>query len=175
MPRGAIDASFIARVEILLRAVELHFAGDDAAEPVGDGGDTGGVLAGIADDGHVAFQLLFALFEEAIEVVAADFFLAFDDKLHVDGELLLRLEPGFDGLDVGEHLAFVVRRAAGVDLAVADLRLEGGRFPFVERIGRLDVVVAIDECGGRAGCVEPLAVHDRIALRFDELGLHPGA
>ena len=69
-------------------------------------------------------------FEEIVEVVAADFFFAFDDELHVDGQPAVRLQPGFDRFDVREHLPFVVGRAAGVDVAVANRRLERRGHPF---------------------------------------------
>jgi hypothetical protein len=54
-------------------------------------------------------------------------------------------------LTCAHHLAFVVDRAAGVEVAVALGGLEGRREPFVERVGRLHIVVAVDEHGGLAG------------------------
>src|SRR5205807_2415502 len=42
--------------------------------------------------------------------------------------------------------------------------------PFLERIGRLHVVMAVEEQCGLAGRAEPFAINQRIALAFDELG-----
>ena len=50
-----------------------------------------------------------------------------------------------DGLEVHEDLALVVGGATRVDLAVPDGCLEWRRHPFVDRIDRLHVVVAVEE------------------------------
>jgi hypothetical protein len=59
-------------------------------------------------------------------------------------------------------LPFVVGRAAGVDVAVAEDGFEGRGLPEVERVGGLDVVVAVAEDGGFAGGVEPVRVDERM-------------
>ena len=63
--------------------------------------------------------------------------------------------PGARGLEEGHELAFVVLRAARDDhLAVAlvggDARLERRRLPQLQRIGRLHVVVAVEQHVRRA-------------------------
>ena len=85
-----------------------------------------------------------------VEVHRADFFLAFDDELDVHGQRARLLQVRLDGLEVHEHLALVVRRPAGVDLAVADGRFERRRFPEFEGSHRLHVVVAIEKDRRRA-------------------------
>ena len=45
----------------------------------------------------------------------------------------------------------------------------GGRLPHVERVDRLDVVVAVDEHGRGAGGVEPVGVDDRVAAGLGDL------
>ena len=57
-------------------------------------------------------------------------------------------------------VALVVRRAAGVDAAVLDHRLERRPLPQVERVDRLDVVVGIDDDRRRALGVQPVRVDD---------------
>ena len=77
--------------------------------------------------------------------------------------------------DVGVDLALVVGRAAGQHAAVDDDRLERRRGPQVERVDRLDVVVAVDEDRRGALGVEPVAVDDRVAARLGDLDvLDPG-
>ncbi len=101
---------------------------------------------------------------------AADFLFALDEELHLQRQLLARLDPGFDAFDVSEHLAFVVGGAAGVDVAVANRRLERRRRPLAERIGRLDVVVSVDERDRFAGHRRRLGQDQRMAGRLHEFG-----
>ena len=92
-------------------------------------------------------------------------------NLTLTGSLPDGLEPRLDGLQMREHLALVVGGAAGVEVAVADGRLERGREPRLERLGRLDVVMAVDQDRRLAGCTQPLGIDDRVLLGFDQLGL----
>src|SRR5687768_16342725 len=71
-----------------------------------------------------------------------------------------------EGLDVEEELSFVVHGPTREDFSVANRRLEWRRMPEIERLGRLYVVVAVDEhrrCPRRAA---PLADDDRVAGRL---------
>ena len=104
------------------------------------------------------------------DVLAAGLLLAFEQELHVDRQFAGGLQQAFDGLDLDVDLALVVAGAAGVDVVAADLGLEGRRVPLVQRIGRLHVVVAVEEDRGLAGRAEPLGVDQRIALAFDQFG-----
>ena len=115
-----------------------------------------------------ALELVLVGADEVVEVDAADFFFAFEDELDVHRQPAVLLQVRFDRLEVHEHLALVVGRAARVDLAVADGRLERRRLPEVERIDRLHVVVAVEEDRRRARRAEPVAVDDRIARRLDQ-------
>jgi hypothetical protein len=81
-----------------------------------------------------------------------------------------------DRLDVHEHLALVIGRPAGVDLAVAHGRLERRRRPQVHRIHRLHVVVAVEEDRRPPRRAEPVAVDDRVSRRVEQGNvLQPGA
>ena len=61
------------------------------------------------------------------------------------------VEDRLVGLEEAEHLPLVVGRPAGVELPVANRRLEGRAEPLVQRVGRLNVVVPVDEQGGPPG------------------------
>jgi len=50
-------------------------------------------------------------------------------------------------LEMGEELAFVVRRAPPVHPPVPDGGLEGGGIPGVQGLGRLDVIMPVDQQG----------------------------
>ncbi len=79
---------------------------------------------------------------------AADFLLSFDDEGEVAGEFGAGLEPGLDGLEVGEVLAFIVAGAAAEEGTAFDAGLERGGFPEVKGLRGLDIVVAVnDEMG----------------------------
>ncbi len=74
----------------------------------------------------------------------------------------------------GREVALVVGGAAREDAAVADLRRKRRAGPQVERLGALDVVVAVDQDRGRivAGRCPQLADHQRVAaIDRDQLGL----
>ncbi len=108
------------------------------------------------------------LADEEVEVRAARLLLALEDDLHVDRQTAGLSKVRLDGLEVNEELALVVGGAAREQLLVADGRLERWRRPLVERIDRLDVVVAVDEHRRRPRGAEPLAIDDRMAWRVDE-------
>jgi hypothetical protein len=68
---------------------------------------------------------------------------------------------------VHEELSLVVPGTTRVDALVLVSRLEGRSNPLVERIGGLDVVMAVDENGRRVGSSSgPLARHDRVVRRL---------
>ena len=152
-----------AGVQILLRAAEAQLVVGDAAEAVGDRRHAGGELAAVADDD--ASQASFSRFAFT---KGSRCWLPTSSSPSIrnftwSGKFAAGLDPGFDAFDVREHLAFVVGRAAGVDVAVADGRLERRADPFVERLGRLHVVVAIDEHDRLAGHRRRLGIDERMA------------
>src|SRR6266550_160345 len=63
------------------------------------------------------------------------------------------------------------RGAARVDLAVVERRLERRPRPFSQRIGRLHVVVSVDEQRRRAGDVGTFAGDDGMRLAAEELDI----
>ena len=129
----------------------------------------------IGDHDDVGGEILAMVADELVEMLAADFLLALDEELDVARQAAGLLQVRLDGLDVHEHLALVVGRAARIDLAVAHGRFERRRRPQVDRVDRLHVVVAVEENRRLAGRVEPVAVDDRVSRRLDEADvLHPG-
>ncbi len=105
---------------------------------------------------------------ELIEVDAADFLFSLENDLDVHRQAPVLFQVRLDGLQVHEHLTFVVGRPAREYFAVANRRFEWRRFPELERIDGLHVVVAIKQNGRRAGGTEPVAVHNRVARRIDQ-------
>src|SRR5207248_11730331 len=117
-----------------------------------------------------ALQTVAFAFEERLEVRAADLLLALDEEFEVHREAAVaELEEPAQRLEVVEHLALVVHRAAREELTVADRRLEGWAHPFVERAHRLHVVMAVHHDRGRPRRMEPLAVYRRVSGCFEHL------
>ena len=96
-----------------------------------------------------------------------EFLLAFEHVLHVDREAAAGRQHRTGRHDVGMDLALVVGRATGEDPVADDDRLERRRGPQVERVDRLDVVVAVDEDGRGVGGVQPVRVDDRMPAGLD--------
>ena len=136
---------------------------DQAAQAVADRRHAALEHSRVGDHDHVGLQLVLVRADEVVEVRTADFLFALDHELHVHGQAAVLLHVRFDRLEVHEHLPLVVGRAARVDLAVANRRLEGRRLPQIQRIDRLHVVVPVEQDGGRLGRAEPVAIDDRIA------------
>src|SRR5690606_23618652 len=89
--------------------------------------------------------------------------------------LAARLQVRLDAAYVKEELTLVVDGAARVHAPVAHVRLERRRRPQVERLRRLDVVVAVDENGRRALTgTAPLADHRGMSARILDRRLETG-
>ena len=65
------------------------------------------------------------------------------------------------------QLSLVVSRSPAMDPAIPHRAGKRRRRPRVERIGGLHVVVTVDECRGCVGRVQPIAIHQRMAVGLD--------
>ena len=139
--RAAVGAG----MEVAVGPLDEELEVGQPLQAVGDRRHAGGELAGVGDDRVVAGQPLVVLGDVRLEVGPADLLLALDQELDVHRQRAGRLEPGLGGLQVGEHLPLVVGGPPGVEVAVADGRLERRREPGLQRLGGLDVVVAVDQ------------------------------
>ena len=156
-------------MHVALAAAQIDLAIDETAKPVANRRHAAVEHRRIRDDDEVGAKLLLVRADEIVEVDAAHLFFAFEEELDVHRQAAVLFQMRLDGLEVHEHLALVVGRAARVELAVADGGLERRRLPQVERIHRLHVVVPVEEDGRRARRAQPVAVDDRVARRVDEL------
>ena len=93
---------------------------------------------------------------------AADLFFPFKEELDIVRELSAAHQV-LKSLDVHEQLALVVVGTATPDGAVVHLRIEGIVLPHVQRLDRLNVVVAVNQHGLRFGIDDLLAEDDRMA------------
>ena len=144
-------------------ALDKEFAVDDAAKSDADGGQARREHFRVADEGGVGLQVRRFGGNELFDEFAADLFFAFQQHADVDGQLSVFGHELGEGLDLDPDLPFVVDGAAGIDVFIANGRLEGGGDPFVQRIGGLNIVVAIEEEGRLARGVEPFGVDQRVS------------
>ena len=68
-----------------------------------------------------------------------------------------------------EHLALVVDGPPRIKVLIALGRLEWGSSPFIERVGRLHIVMPVAERGRLAGCMQPIGIHQRVSCCLDDL------
>lgn len=72
-------------------------------------------------------------------------------------------------------LALVVGGAASVEIAIADLRVEGRRGPEVQGFGGLHIIVTVEKNGGLARGLERFGIDDRVKIRGNDFnGLETG-
>ena len=164
-------AAINPRMQIARRTSDGDLGESKPAQEGGDGGRLRVPLPGVADQRDVRLELIAMRRQEGSETRAAGLFLALDQHADIDRKLAMRLDPGSRRLDEGHQLAFVVGGAArDDDLAIARIldqaRIERRRGPFIQRIRRLHVVMAVKQhmraraLGGRRA---PMRDHHRLA------------
>jgi len=126
------------------------FLPDEAAQCRRDGRRFLVPHAGVADERIVGLQFLGVCGKERLQRRRARFLLAFEKDGEADRQCAVNLLVGAAGLEEGQQLSLVVRCApARDDLAAAfellDRWFEGVVFPEIERIDRLDVVMAVEK------------------------------
>jgi hypothetical protein len=152
-------------VQILLCAANLKLGVDHAAQADAEGGQAIGKQLGIGDQGEVGLELGGLGSDKGRNSLSANFLFAFENDADVEGQLaIVGGKERLKSLDVGIDLALVVTAATGVEIAVALGGLKGRAEPLVQRIDRLDIVVAVTEHGGLAGSAEPLGIDQGVAL-----------
>ena len=133
-----------AGMQIARRAVQRDLEAGNAAQSVGQRRMLRRRHARVGNDDGVAGQLRAVLAQEGRQALLPTSSSPSMTKVRSQGKLGAGFEIGFDRLEVGEVLAFVVARAAREERAVAHARLEGRRLPQLERLGRLHVVMAVN-------------------------------
>ena len=136
-----------AGVQVAVRAVEPDFNRSHAPERVAERGMLHARDLGVRNHQGFTREFLGMLRQKSVERLRADFLFALDQEIHVARQFATGLQPGFDRVDMGKVLPLVVADAAGIDIASDPARLEGRRGPELERIRRLNVVVAIHQKG----------------------------
>ena len=153
------DAPVEARVKLARSRPQPHLRPCEAAQAGRDRRQVGVDHAAVEDDGggEVALHVGGEVVQDR---VAADLLLAVGEHPHVHPELARRREVERRAEERVE-VPLVVACPAGVDMAVTHLGLERRARPEIQRPGRLDVVVAVDDDGRRAGPWTPRSCRPR--------------
>ena len=134
------------RVEVALTRPNRDVEVDEPARREHERGQAAPDHVGVEDHRRVGAALVGR--EEVDDRVAADLLLAVAAEPDVDRQLARPCELA-GGREQQVELALVVDRAAAVEVAVAELRLERIALPELERRRRLHVEVAVAEDGRR--------------------------
>ncbi|OPZ97469.1 MAG: hypothetical protein BWY72_01200 [Bacteroidetes bacterium ADurb.Bin416] len=151
-------------MDIFVGSGDLNLYKGQAAHTAVDGRH---ILVNHGRVGHkdeVTGQQLLMICRPVSQGRGTDFFLALNEKLKVAGQSTLAQQV-FHGLDVEEGLPFVVVGAPAVNGALSNLGFKGRGFPQVERIGRLHIVVPVNQRCRQIGVYPFLGKHHRVALR----------
>jgi len=151
-------AAINAGVQIGPGAAHFELGVDHAAQAHTKRGQPRRKELGVRDERKVGLEVGGLGGDVRFDRLASYFLFALEEDAHIEWQRAVGCQQRFQCLNLGHHLAFVVDRAARVDVAIALRGLEGRRKPLVERVGRLHIVVAVNEHGG-------LAPHGRRPVR----------
>ena len=168
MHRAPVDAG----VQVVIGAGHLDLDVGQPTQRIDDGRCVLAQDARIGYHRHIGGQQVRVLTDERLQAGAAGLLLALEDALDVDRRRACRLLERFHCLDVNIQLPLVVRRPPAEDVIADDGGLKRRGIPQFQRIGRLHVVVSVDEeCGGLRPGSQPLGVDDRVTRRGHYLRL----
>ena len=151
-----------ARVQIRLRAIHPQFEIRHPAQTVNNRGIVGQSDAGISIHAKVGCQQFAVLFDESGQIGRTHFLFALNHHLDVHRQPAPGTRPSLQRGEHGRNLAFVIGCAPGVQIIPARRRLERGRFPLVNRVSGLHIVMPINENGWLTVRAKILAIDDRV-------------
>src|SRR5256712_12261617 len=122
-----------------------------------------GHVAVVADD-TISLQLLRVLVNETRQVWTPDLLFALDNEFEIERNIAGTFEIALSRLDERDNIVLAICRAPRDNLPPTQLRIEGSRDPFLERLHRLDIIMAIDEKSLRARLRSGLSIHDWISV-----------
>ena len=160
-----------ARVQVERRTLNVYLDAGETTEPCAERGQVRRNNRRVRHHEDVGTEPLLLAHHDLLEVYGPGLFLTFHDELEVQRAPPFTASTELHRLQVHPDLALVVDGTPGVEVAVADLRLERRRAPLVERIDRLDVVMAVDERSRQRGIDEALRVDGRVSRGLDDLGM----
>ncbi len=163
--RGIVDrAAVAARMEVDRRPRHVDLGVHHPAQGDRDRRCVALEEPRIADQREIGREALAVGAQPGLEIHRARLLLALEDVAHVHRKLAAGREERLGRPQMEVELALVVGHAPTEDPVADDDGLERRRGPELERVDRLDVVMAVDDHRRRALGVEPVAVdHGRAA------------
>ncbi len=158
-------------VQIAWTPCHLDFHADRPPQGIGDGGPVRRRDPRVRDDGSVGAKAGGRGAQDRGEGGAPHLLLAVEDTADVDGEPAGSPQPGLQRQDLGDDGPLVVGGAPPKEMVPHPNRLERRGAPIGSRPRRLDVVVAVDQEGGRPGETAPLSDHQGTALHGEYANL----
>jgi len=162
----------VARMHVVRGPLDRELDPEHAAATEIDGRAVRLVARAVGGVAQVGGEERAVLAHESGQALAAGLLLALEHELEPGRRHTQGLER-LDRLDVGEVLRFVVAHPAGVEAAAPLRRLERRGRPKVRVLGRLHIVVAVEQ-HGRARA-RALAHHHRVARGRHEARFEPHA
>ncbi len=158
-------------MQVVLGRLHPQFEVGQSAQSVNECGQVRVEDERVAIEHRVAAQKLFVLLQRLGQVGRPDLFLALEEHLHAHRQRIGG-ENGFERGQVRHQRALHIRSAAGVEVFPAHSRGKRRRDPFLERLGRLDVVMPVQQKdrGLRVG-VHPFRIHDLRSVHRQEARL----
>ncbi len=157
-----------SRVEVPPQGAHRYLGVAHAAQRRVHRGISAGVVGHVTHQDDIGLGPLGFPLEHIVDDVAPTLLLALEDEMDVEGRLAGGIAERLIRPEKTEDLAFVVCRTAGVQLAVPNRRREGRCDPFVERIDRLNVVVAVDQQRRGPGDRRAFGPDHRLPVSLDE-------
>ena len=99
----------------------------------------------MSDHHAITTERLTVFFEKFRQALTPHFFLSFNDKRQITGQLCSGFEVGFHRLQVRKMLALVVAATTGIQKSPGNPGLKRRRLPEFERVRGLHVVMTIDQ------------------------------
>ena len=150
----------------------LHVDVEQTLDAHGDLAGTALFLFAALPDVAVALDQIGMGLGKGSQVGRADLLLAFENQLHIAGQLAVGLQPCVDGAQAGGQAVLVVGHAPGIDDAVPDLGGKGIGEPLVQGLHRLDVIVVV-AAESQAAFALDVRVDNGVAVGGDQGGLNP--
>src|ERR1700722_6363301 len=152
----------IPGVKIMVRTTHFDFQCQLAADGISQRRTIRSQHAGVRHHSKMSAQRPAVPLNEACQIWATDFFFALKQAYQIDWQRTWSADVGFDRFEVSQQLAFIVTGTAPKQVVVAYGRFEWGRDPFRKRVGRLHVVVTVDDRRWHPWGVPPFSINNRM-------------
>ena len=145
--------------------LDVNFAMRQPPRSAADRRHTALKLAVIRQQHGVRFQQVGVRADKFVQMAAADFFFPFNQQFDVDRQRAVYRQKRLNGRDIRPKLAFIVRCAARVNIAVPNSGRKRRRHPQIKRFRRLHVIMSVNQHRRCGGAFQPFGIDDWMAGR----------